>query len=107
MLITQMLLLLPLMGMLITYFPTNLSRVVLLEAVVFFSGVSVFWSGLLYQKDRDLDETIKIVFAFSILAIVLILFKIPIWVLGCLSALIGAYWWWKYYYRFEHVSITK
>lgn len=105
--ITQVLLILPLIGIVITYFPKNLSRFVLIEAMAFFVGATVFWSGFLYQKDRDLEVIVRIVFGVSILAILLILFKVPIVVLACLSGMIGTYWWWRYSYRFEYVSTMK
>lgn len=101
---THLLLLLPIFGILITRFPSQLSFVTLLESLLFLLATILFWNGILYQRDRDLEALMKLVFGVSIVLIILILFKTPLLVLASLKFVIGLYLWMKYYYRFEYLS---
>jgi hypothetical protein len=95
---------LPESGIIITYFPTYLSPVLIVESIVCLWAVSFFWYAMLYQKARTADTHSKIVFASTMIWIVIALFSTPLWVIASVN-IIGGYWLWtKHYYRFEAVS---
>lgn len=105
--VTILLISLPEIGLLITYFPQNLSRMVIPESIVFMISVCVFIYGNLYAKKKSLEELMPLIFILAMLSIVLILFKIPMLVLAIINLLWGLFIWQKHYYGFEYVAKQK
>ena len=105
-LLTVILILIPEAGILVTYYPAELSSIEMVEGLLFLVAGLVFWYGLLYRRDIEQEVLTKIVFACTMLAIVLILFKVPLWGLATIAFLLAVFWSQKHYYRFEYSSTT-
>ena len=94
-------------GLLISYFPPNLSALTLIEAIFLLYSCQLFLYGILYRGNTDHEKQMKFVFIFSMVLIVLILFKIPLIALALFNICIGVFYWIRFYYRFELISETK
>ena len=70
----------------------------------FLFSIPLLFYGLLYAKDRNQQDIMTLVFYCGIAWFVLVLFQIPILLLGTLNALAGFFLWKKFYYSFEYVS---
>jgi len=104
--ISTMILMIPEAGIIISYFPNDLSFSELIQGLVFLITGLLFWYAFLFRKDQEQEAFMKIVFAFSLSGIVLTLFAVPLWGLAAITFLMSTFWWNKFYYRFEYSSTT-
>lgn len=102
--LTTLLLILPEIGLLLNYFPPDLSNVILPQAILFGLSIPVFFYGSLYRKDRSQEQVARFVFLMAMVWIVLVLFKVPPPGLLVLNFLAGVYWWRKNFFGFEYIS---
>ncbi|HEY9048727.1 MAG TPA: hypothetical protein VIN08_22635 [Ohtaekwangia sp.] len=89
-------------GLLITYFPKNLSLPILLQSILLFFAMILFIYSTLYIHNWMQKRWDRRIFILMMTLIVLILFAVPLWVLAVLLAAAGLYNWNRLYYRFEH-----
>ncbi len=99
--ITLAILTLPEAGVLISHFNTAVSWVELAGALLFGWSITLFLYGWLFKHSYGPDQLHSIVFFTCILLVVLILFKIPFFVLAFVNIAGGLYLWRKYFYTFE------
>jgi hypothetical protein len=91
-------------GIIITYFPGNLSPVIIAESIVCLWTLSFFWYAACYQKQRNPETHSKLIFASVIGWIVAVLFSVPLWAIATVNLGLGVFVWRKYFYRFEHIA---
>jgi hypothetical protein len=101
------LLMLPETALLIKNFPPNLPLSSLVSCYFFALSVLVFLHGILYLKDRNEEQFMPIVFSCTMGWIVLILFRVPLWMLGGINLAVGLLIWRRYYYSFEYIADIK
>jgi hypothetical protein len=106
-LITIGIILLPEIILLIKNFPAEQGWHDYVICSVFLFSIPFLFYGLLYAKDRDQHQIMTLVFYCGIVWIVLVLFKVPILLLGILNGLTGFVLWKRFYYSFEYVSRKK
>jgi hypothetical protein len=103
-LLTIVIILLPEMAFLVQNFPTGLGWHNLAISAFFLFSIALLIYGLLYAKDRNQQEIMTLIFYCGIGWFVLVLFHVPILLLGILNAVVGLVLWKKLYYFFEYVS---
>jgi hypothetical protein len=91
-------------GIIITYFPGNLSPVIIAESIVCLWTLSFFWYAACYQKQRNPEAHSKLIFASVMIWIVIALFSIPLWAIAVINLVAGIYLWRRSFYRFEPVA---
>jgi len=103
-LLTIVIILLPEMVFLIQNFPSGQGWHNLVFSAFFLFSIAFLIYGLLYAKDRNQQEIMTLVFYCGIGWFVLVLFDVPIILLGISNVLAGFVLWKKFYYSFEYVS---
>lgn len=103
-LMAMTLLTIPETALLARSFPSSLEPSSLAGCYLFAMSVLLLLYNALYLKDRNEEQFMPIVFGCAMSWIVLILFKIPLWLLGGTNVLIGLLIWRRYYYSFEYIS---
>jgi hypothetical protein len=98
------LLMLPETALLVKNFPPNLPLSSLVSCYFFALSTFFFLYGMLYLKDRNEEQFMPIVFSCTMGWIVLILFKVPLWMLGGINLAAGLWVWRRYYYSFEYIA---
>jgi hypothetical protein len=106
-LVVIVLLMLPETALLIKNFPPNLPLSSLVSCYFFALSILVFLHGILYLKDRNEEQFMPIVFSCTMGWIVLILFRVPLWMLGGINLAVGLLVWRRYYYSFEYIADLK
>lgn len=106
-LITIGIILLPEIFLLIKNFPAEQHLHDYVICSFFLVSIPLLFYGLLYAKDRDQQQLMTLVFYCSLAWFVVVLFKVPILLLGILNVLTGYILWKKFYYSFEYVSKKK
>ena len=106
-LITIGIILLPEIILLIRNFPAEQRWPDYVICSFFLISIPLLFYGLLYAKDRNQQEVMTLVFYCGIVWFVLVLFKVPILLLGVLNVLTGFVLWKRFYYSFEYVSRKK
>jgi hypothetical protein len=106
-LITIGIILLPEIILLIKNFPAEQRWHDYVTCSFFLISIPFLFYGLLYAKDRNQQEVMTLVFYCGIVWFVLVLFKVPILLLGILNVVTGFVLWKRYYYSFEYVSRKK
>jgi hypothetical protein len=94
---------LPETGIIITYFPGYLSPVLIAESVACLWAISFLWYAACYQKHRNPETHARIVFASTMIWIVIALFSIPLLAIAAINLGAGVFLWKKYFYQFESV----
>jgi hypothetical protein len=94
-------LLLPEVGLIITYLPANLAVMEAIVGVVYLLAGVILFYGILHWRDRAPEQLGGFAFAWVIGSVVLTLFQVPPWVLGGANLFVGVYCWVRYFYRFE------
>jgi hypothetical protein len=94
-------------GLLITHFSVSLPVTTLLQCILFFISMLVFQQGLLYAKDHTQEQLMSRVFILTMVLIVLVLFKIPLWLFIAIHLFAGIFIWQRNYYQFEHITSTE
>lgn len=97
----------PELGLLLTTFPKNLAVFDLIQLIFFSVSVITLLYTTLYIKDIDLEKFTRRTFLTSMLWIVLILFKVPIGLIGIVNLVIGMALFKMYYYTFEYISTKQ
>ena len=94
------------MGILLNYFPDQLSLIHL--ASIFIYGLSIYLMGYssLFLKDITMDKFINKLFISAFIGIILILFKIPVSALAAMLLIIGFIIYKKNFYLFEFNADT-
>lgn len=107
-LLTAMILLtIPETALLIKSFPSSLEPSSLAGCYLFAMSVLFLLYNALYLKDRNEEQFMPIVFGCAMGWIVLILFRIPLWVLGTTNLVTALLIWKRCYYSFEYISTTS
>jgi hypothetical protein len=106
-LVTMGIILLPEIILLIRNFPAGQHWHDYVICSFFLFSIPFLFYGLLYAKDRDQQEVMTLVFYCSMVWFVLVLFKVPISLLGILNSLTGFILWKRFYYSFEYISRKK
>ena len=101
---TLLILIIPELGMMIKNFPIGFRIWDIISSILFALSIPVFFYGLLYLKDRDQEKFMPFVFFFAISWILLVLFKIPLWIIASTNFAVGLICWKKFYYSFEYIS---
>lgn len=101
---TLLILIIPELGMIIKNFPAEFDIWSLISSITFALSIPIFFYGLLYIKDLDQEKFTPFVFFFSITWILLVLFKIPLWVIASMNLVVGLICLKKFYYSFEYNS---
>jgi hypothetical protein len=91
-------------GIIITYFPDNLSFINLITALFFAFSCQFFIYCLMYRKPIDQERLMKVAFIFSVTWILLILFKVPLLLVATLNTGLATYWYNRFYFDFENIS---
>lgn len=99
--LAMILLTLPEAGMILNNLPRGFSYVSLLSVMFFAWSIPLLLYGSLYRRDYAQERLTTIVFFTAMGLIVLILFKVPLSLLGALNACAGTMIWIRYYYHFE------
>lgn len=99
--VTLCALLLPEVGLIITYLPANLAVTEAMAGVVYLLAGAILFYGILHWRDRAPEQLGGIAFAWVIGSVVLTLFHVPALVLAAVNLFLGLYGWMKYFYRFE------
>jgi hypothetical protein len=89
---------------LIKNFPENRGLHDYIIFTFFLFSIPTLCYGLLYVKDRNQEEIMPIVFYCVIGWFVLILFDVPVLLLGITNVLAGLFLWKKFFYSFEYVA---
>ncbi|HYG20149.1 MAG TPA: hypothetical protein VD816_14525 [Ohtaekwangia sp.] len=95
---------LPEIALLLKYFPEHLGWMTFAASVLFAVSIPFLFYSLQYTEDRKEEKFMRLVFAWTIAWIVLVLFKVPIWALAGGNLLIAARVWRKFYYVFEYTT---
>ncbi|MBT1710635.1 hypothetical protein KK062_20510 [Fulvivirgaceae bacterium PWU5] len=99
--VTLFALLLPEVGLIITYLPANLAVMEAIASVVYLLAGVILFYGILHRRDRAPEQLGGFAFAWVIGSVVLTLFQVPPLVLGAVNLFIGLYCWTRYFYQFE------
>lgn len=92
------------LGLLITYFPSNLSFIELLEAVLFLHSCFLLLYVQCYRGNADQEKQMRFISLYALAGILLVLFGVPEFFLLICNLVIAAWWWQRFYYRFEFVE---
>jgi hypothetical protein len=103
-LVTLVLIWIPEGGVLLTYFPSSLPRPLQAVSLLFAVSMNAALYGYLYRRHLGPEPMMWNVFIVTMGLVVVILFKIPLWILATAGLLAGLYWMNRYYYRFEYQS---
>jgi hypothetical protein len=103
-LITIGIIFLPEVILLIRSFPQGWNWHDYLVSTFFLFSIPMLFYGMLFVKDRNQEEIMPVVFYCVIGWFVLILFKIPILLLGIVNAFTGLILWKRFHYSFEYVT---
>lgn len=103
-LIPMGIILLPEVMLLLKRFPPGRNWYDYINAIFFLISIPIFFYGILHVKDRSQEEITPIVFYCVVGWFVLVLFKIPIPLLGIINAVTGLLLWIRFYYSFEYVA---
>jgi hypothetical protein len=88
-------------GIIITYFPGYLSPVLIAECIACLWTLSFFWYAACYQKHRNPEAHSKLVFASTMIWIVIALFSAPLWAIATVNLVAGIFLWKRHFYLFE------
>ena len=102
--ITLSILILPEAGMIIKNFPSTFTTIDLISTLLFGLSIPFLFYGCLYRRHMEQEQLMAVVFFVCIGLIVLILFKIPLFILGMVNLFSGLLIWRKYYYFFEYYT---
>jgi hypothetical protein len=91
----------PEIGILISRLPRIFPPRMLVESIVFMLSFQFLAYGLLFKKHMDLELLLRRTFVVAMTTIVVILFRIPIWVPSCVFLALGLFFWNRYFYRYE------
>jgi hypothetical protein len=95
---------LPEVILLIKNFPENRMWHDYIISTVFLFSIPILFYGLLYVKDRTQEEITPIVFYYVIGWFVLVLFNVPMLLLGIVNTVAGLFLWKKFFYSFEYIA---
>jgi hypothetical protein len=101
---TLLVLIIPELGMIVKNYPAEFDMWSLISSITFALSIPIFFYGLLYSKDRDQEKFMPFVFFFAISWILLVLFKIPLWVIASVDVAVGLICLKNFYYSFEYIS---
>jgi hypothetical protein len=90
-------------GIIITYFPDNLSMINLITALFLAFSCQLFMYCLMYRKSIDQEQLMKVAFIFSVTWILLILFKVPLLLIASLNTGVAVYWYNRFYFHIENI----
>ncbi|MEJ7646612.1 MAG: hypothetical protein WKF87_18590 [Chryseolinea sp.] len=99
--ITFLIVLSPEFGMLISVFPDGLYNGGLSSLLFFGISVPILLYGFLYYRPLLLDRMTTVVFYMSMATFLLILFKVPIWLIGLINLVVGVVLIKWFYYRLQ------
>jgi len=102
--ISMVLLTLPEAGIIIKQFPAPLSALDLIYTMTFGWSILFAFNGFLYVRDRAQEQLMTMVFFAGFTMIILILFSVPIFLMGLLNLIAGLLLWHRYYYTFEYIG---
>jgi hypothetical protein len=102
--VSMVFLTMPETGIIITYFPDNLSFFNLIAALFFALSCQLFMYCLMYRKSINQEQLMKVAFVCSVIWILSILFQVPLLVMTALNAASAAYWYTRFYFDFENLS---
>ncbi|HYF68553.1 MAG TPA: hypothetical protein VD884_10470 [Ohtaekwangia sp.] len=97
---------LPEAGLLFTKFPITLNFSDGILAYGYALSIPVLLYSFLFVKDRTPDKVVSYAFFFGIIWIIAVLSNISLGIICLVNISVSLYWWKKYYYRFEYVSIN-
>jgi len=100
-LIILLVILSPELGMLISVFPKTLHIGDLISLLLFAISAPVLLYGFLYYRPVLLDRLTTVVFYTSMATFLLVLFTVPVWLLGLLNVLVGVFLIDRFYYRLQ------
>jgi hypothetical protein len=95
---------LPEVILLIKNFPENRMWHDYIISTVFLFSIPILFYGLLYVKDRTQEEIMPIVFYCVIGWFVLVLFNVPMLLLGIVNTVAGLFLLKKFFYSFEYIA---
>jgi len=95
---------LPETGMIVTYFPTYLSPVLIAQSIACLWTLSFLWYAVLFKKARSADAQSRIVFSSVMFWVIAALFSIPLWLIAAINLTAGVCLWKKYFYVFEPLN---
>jgi hypothetical protein len=99
--VTLCALLLPETGLIITYFPANLTVIEAIACVVYLLAGVILFYGVLHRRDRAPEQLGGFAFVWVIGSVVLTLFRVPPILLAAVNLSVGVYSWIQLFYRFE------
>lgn len=102
--LSMVLLTLPEAGIIIKQFPAPLSTPDLVYTLTFGWSILLAFNGFLYVRDRAQEQLMTMVFFAGFAMIILILFGVPIFLMGLVNLMAGLFFWYRYYYTFEYVG---
>jgi hypothetical protein len=95
---------LPQMALLLRYFPTNLNWLTLIECIAFMIGYPFFLYGLLYRRQINQEQFMRVAFGCALCMFVLALFGVPNWIITILAVATGLSIWKQNFYKYEVVN---